>query len=149
MPNFITMPQVGIIIDTLYRNYSKPRFEQKNVNLLAKDCGVSVQILLKVRKIMVVMQLLIVDGERAAQKCYWNTVKSKPNPVMLTEVYRVYTKDAKSRVKVEIKKEKRLPSEQLALLTFKKKGALKVTVEYVNSYKRTIEVFDIAQMEEE
>lgn len=142
------MPQVGIIIDVLHRNYSKPRFEQKNVNLLAKDCGVSTQTFIKIRKILIAMKLLIVEGERAGQKCRWNTAKSNPNPVMLTEVYRVYTKDAKSRVKVEIKKEKRLPSEQLALLTFKKKGALKVTVEYTDGYKRTIEVFDLAQIEE-
>lgn len=141
MPNFITMPQAGIIIDTLYRNYSKPKFEQKNVNLLAKDCGVSVQILLKVRKIMTTMQLLIVDGERAAQKCYWNTAKSKPNPVMLTEVYRVYTKDAKSRVKVEIKKEKRLPSKELALQGLAKTGCAKIMLLYIDGNKEVTEVY--------
>lgn len=130
MSKFITMPQVGIIIDGIYRNYSKPKFEQKNATKLAVDCGVSTAILLKVRNILASMTFVVVDGERAQQKCYWNPTKSKPNPVMLTEVYRAYTKDAKSRVKVE-KKERRLPSKELALQALAKTGCVRITLEYI------------------
>lgn len=115
------MPEMGIIIDGIYRNYSKAKIDQKSVNKLAADCNTSVNVLMKVRNILAARQQLIIEGERATQKCFWNTAKSAPNPVMLTEVYRIYTKDAKSRVKVE-KKEKRLSAFESALQTLEKLG---------------------------
>lgn len=140
MPKFITMPQVGIVVDGIYRNYSKPKFEQKNVTKLAVDCGVSAAILLKVRNILATMTFVVVEGERAQQKCYWNPSKSAPNPVMLTEVYRAYTKDAKSRVKVE-RKERRLPSKELALQALVKTGCVRITLHYLAGNKETIETY--------
>lgn len=142
MARFISMPEMGIIVDSIYRNYSKPKIDQKNVNKLAVDCNVSAAILLKVRNILAAMQLVIIEGERAQQKCRWNTAKSSPNPVMLTEVYRAYTKDAKSRVKVEIKKELRLPSKELALQGLFKTGCVEITLKYVNGKSKTIEIYE-------
>lgn len=121
MAKVISLPEMGIVIDGIYRNYSKHKVDQKNVNKLAADCNVSVNVLIKIRNILAARQQLIIEGERAQQKCYWNTAKSKPNPVMLTEIYREYTKDVKSRVKVK-KKEKCLPSLESALQTLVKLG---------------------------
>ena len=103
MAKIYTMPEIGIIIDGIYRNYSKAKIDQKNVNKLAADCNTSANVLMKVRNILAEMQQIIIEGERAQQKCYWNTSKCAPNPALLTEVYRTYTKDVKSRVKVEKK----------------------------------------------
>lgn len=147
MSKFITMPQVGIIVDGIYRNYSKFKFEQKNITKLAIDCGVSAAVLLKVRNILTTMQLVIVEGERAQQKCYWNPSKSAPNPVMLTEVYRVYTKDAKSRVKVE-KKERRLPSFESALLAIRKAGWDEISLRKTVGYRRITEDINLSKMKE-
>ena len=146
MAKIYTMPEIGIIIDGIYRNYSKAKIDQKNVNKLAADCNTSANVLMKVRNILAEMQQIIIEGERAQQKCYWNTSKCAPNPALLTEVYRTYTKDVKSRVKVE--KKKAAPSSiESALLIFRKKGALEVTVKYACGYKKTIEVYDVTQME--
>lgn len=147
MARFISMPEMGIIIDGIYRNYSKVKIDQKNVNKLAADCNTSVNVLIKVRNILAARQLLIIEGERATQKCYWNTAKCKPNPVMLTEVYRVYTKDAKSRVKVE-KKERRLPSFESALLAIRKAGWNEITLRKTEGYCRTTKDINLSAMEE-
>lgn len=148
MSRFISMPEMGIIIDGIYRNYSKAKIDQKNVNKLAADCNTSVNVLIKVRNILAARQLLIIEGERATQKCYWNTAKCKPNPVMLTEVYRIYTKDAKSRVKVEIKKERRLPSFESALLAIRKAGWDEISLRKTVSYRRITEDIILSKMEE-
>lgn len=148
MARFISLPEMGIIIDGIYRNYSKAKIDQKNVNKLAADCNTSVTVLLKVRNILIARQQLIVEGERATQKCFWNTAKSAPNPVMLTEVYRVYTKDAKSRVKVEIKKERRLPSFESALLAIRKAGWDEISLRKTEGYCRTTKDINLSAMEE-
>lgn len=147
MSRFISMPEMGIIIDGIYRNYSKAKIDQKNVNKLAADCNTSVNVLIKVRNILAARQLLIIEGERATQKCYWNTAKCKPNPVMLTEVYRVYTKDAKSRVKVE-KKERRLPSLESALQTLVKLGWTGVIYkESTTGFMKTHQEINLSEVE--
>lgn len=146
MSKVISLPEMGIILDSIYHNYSKHKIDQENTTRLAAKCNTSINVLLKVRSILAERQLLIIEGERAKQTCYWNTAKSAPNPVMLTDIYRIYTKGVKSRVKVE--KKKAAPSSiESALLIFRKKGALEVTVKYACGYKKTIEVYDVTQME--
>lgn len=141
MPKLISFPEVGIIVDGLYRNYSKEKLDQKPIKKLASDCGVSDNTLLKVRSILIAMKLLIVVGERAQQRCYWNTEKCSPNPVMLTEIYRVYTKDVKSRVKVIRKKEPRFPSKELALQSLAKRGYTEIILKTVDGNKTIVETY--------
>lgn len=121
----ILMQHVGVIIDTLYKNYSKEKFEQLSLQQLAAKLSASVATITKVRNILAKRQVLIVEGERRSQKCYWNPCKCKPNDTLLLDVYKEYTKDAKSRVKVN-KKSKRLSSIEQALLILKKEGWTKV-----------------------
>lgn len=121
----ILMQHVGVIIDALYKNYSKEKFEQLSLQQLAAKLSMSVATVTKVRNILAKRQVLIVEGERRSQKCYWNTMRCKPNEQLLLDVYKEYTKDAKSRVKVN-KKSKRLSSIEQALLILKKEGWTKV-----------------------
>mgnify|MGYP006896007664 FL=1 len=147
MAKIYTMPEIGIIIDGIYRNYSKAKIDQKNVNKLAADCNTSANVLMKVRNILAEMRQIIIEGERAQQKCYWNTSKCAPNPALLTEVYRTYTKDVKSRVKVE-KKVQRLPSFELALLALKKQGWDMVILKKSSGYKKVSEEYNLIEIEE-
>ena len=59
MAKIYTMPEIGIIIDGIYRNYSKAKIDQKNVNKLAADCNTSANVLMKVRNILAEMQQII------------------------------------------------------------------------------------------
>lgn len=121
----ILMQHVGVIIDTLYKNYSKEKFEQLSLQQLAAKLSMSVAIITKVRNILANRCIIVIEGERRSQKCYWNPCKCKPNDTLLLDVYKEYTKDAKSRVKVN-KKSKRLSSIEQALLILKKEGWMKV-----------------------
>ena len=143
MAKIYTMPEIGIIIDGIYHNYSKAKIDQKNVNKLASDCNTSANVLMKVRNILAEMQQIIIEGERAQQKCYWNTSKC----ALLTEVYRTYTKDVKSRVKVE-KKVQRLPSFELALLALKKQGWDMVILKKSSGYKKVSEEYNLIEIGE-
>lgn len=147
MAKIYTMPEIGIIIDGIYRNYSKAKIDQKNVNKLAADCNTSANVLMKVRNILAEMQQIIIEGERAQQKCYWNPSKCIPNPALLTEVYRAYTRDVKSRVKVE-KKVQRLPSFELALRALKKQGWDMVILKKSSGYKKVSEEYNLIEIGE-
>jgi hypothetical protein len=137
------MQHVGVIIDVFYKNYSKEKFEQLSLKQLAAKLEMSVVTITKVRDILAKRQVLIVEGERRNQKCYWNTARCKPNEHLLLDVYKEYTKDAKSRVKVE-KKSKRLSSIEQAMLVFKKEGWDKVTLSKTVGYVYTEQTTDLS-----
>lgn len=128
----ILVQHVGVIIDMLYKNYSKEKFEQLSLQQLAAKLSMSVATITKVRNILAKRQVIIVEGERRNQKCYWNTARCKPNEQLLLDVYKEYTKDAKSRVKVN-QKSKRLSSVEQALLILKKEGWMKVKLGKVHA----------------
>lgn len=139
----ILMQHVGVIIDVFYKNYSKEKFEQLSLKQLAAKLEMSVVTITKVRDILAKRQVLIVEGERRNQKCYWNPARCKPNEHLLLDVYKEYTKDAKSRVKVN-KKSKRLSSVEQALLVFKKEGWDKVTLSKTIGYVYTEQTTDLS-----
>lgn len=139
----ILMQHVGVIIDVFYKNYSKEKFEQLSLKQLAAKLEMSVVTITKVRDILAKRQVLIVEGERRNQKCYWNTARCKPNEHLLLDVYKEYTKDAKSRVKVE-KKSKRLSSIEQTLLILKKEGWDKVTLSKTVGYVYTEQTTDLS-----
>lgn len=141
------MPQVGIILDAIYQNSGKPKFEQMSLEELSKKCGVSRNTLSKIRKILQEKKLLIVEGDRRSQTAYWHPDKCTPNPMMLTEIYKSLVKDAKSRVKVNKVTAKRLPTMESALLLFKKEGYASIKLTKVVGYKTIEETIDLALME--
>lgn len=118
----VSIPQMNIIIDALYRNSLKSKLDQKSIKELTPILGVSRKVVDKVKFILKEMCLLIIEGERNHQFMYWNSQKSAPNPLMVTEVYRIYTKDAKSKIKVKIQKAKRRPNLDDAVIALVKLG---------------------------
>ena len=143
----ILMQHVGVIIDTLYKNYSKEKFEQLSLKQLAVRLSTSVATITKVRNILASRHVIVIEGERRSQKCYWNPCKCKPNDTLLLDVYKEYTKDAKSRVKVE-KKSKRLSSIEQALLILKKEGWTKVKLGKVHAgtiIEHTIDLLKVGE----
>lgn len=143
----ILMQHVGVIIDTLYKNYSKEKFEQLSLKQLAVKLSVSAATITKVRNVLANRHVIVIEGERRSQKCYWNPCKCKPNDALLLDVYKEYTKDAKSRVKVN-KKSKRLSSIEQALLVFKKEGWDMVSLSKTVGYIHTEQTFDLSKVGE-
>lgn len=148
MGKIINIPQMGIILDGIYRNYSKPALDQKNIRDLSKECGVNKNMLIAVRNILAARKCLIIEGIKRSQRCYWNPSRSTPNPAMLTDVYREYTKNMKSGVKVEKRESrKRLPSEEAALQALAQRGCVRVILKFVRGNKTTIETYDFSTTE--
>lgn len=143
----ILMQHVGVIIDTLYKNYSKEKFEQLSLKQLAARLSTSVATITKIRNILANRHVIIIEGERRSQKCYWNPCKCKPNDTLLLDVYKEYIKDAKGRVKVN-KKSKRLSSIEQALLILKKEGWTKVKLGKVHAgtiIEHTIDLLKVGE----
>lgn len=94
------------------------------------------------------MHLIIKEGQTAGQKIYWNPEKSTPNPTMLQEIYRIYAKDRKSKVRVSKKPGK--ISLEAALRTLVKMGFAGVIEKSVKDGYRTMkEVIDLSKVEVE
>ena len=137
----VAIQNIGIIIDAIYHNYSKSKMDQKSIANLAKDCDVTVAVLTKVRNILIDMKLLVVEGERRSQVCWWNANKCKPNEVLLREVYKKYVSHIKSRVKVENKKRSTLEGALETLIKLGYEGVIKkVHVEGFRTFTETIDL---------
>lgn len=138
----------GVIVDALYKNYERKKFEQKSMQDIAKMRGCSVVTLNNVKKILVDMNLLIVEGERRAQQCIWHPDKCIPNPSMVTKVYQAYTKDAKCRIRVSAVKKVASPSLESSLKTLVKLGYTGVISKVKRDGCKTItECIDLSKIE--
>lgn len=146
MSKFLTIQSCGLVLDVLYRNSEKPKLSQKSLQELAKSAGVSVTPVMKIKQLLVQRQLLVTYGSGRGQHTSWNPQMSKPNPDMLASIYKEYTKDAKSKVKVVAKKEGRISLER-ALRTLVMLGFTGVISKSVNSY--TKECIDLSKIEVE
>mgnify|MGYP000098128005 FL=1 len=135
----MTIQQVGLCVDAIYTNYSKSKISQKNTNQLAAGCSVSVASLTKIKKILADMAILLIEGERAAQTCMWNPCKCGANDVLVREVYRIYTSDAKARVKVENKKRSSLE----VLIKAGWEGIRKTKIDGIRTITETIDLSKI------
>lgn len=141
----LLLQSCGLVLDALYRNSEKCKLSQKSVAEIAKDCGVSTLPVHKIRNILIHRQLLVTYGFGRGQYTSWNPQMSKPNPEMLASIYKEYTKDAKSRVKV-IKKEGRISLER-ALRALVMLGYTGVISKSINSF--TVESIDLSKIEVE
>lgn len=141
----MTIQQMSLCIDAIYTNYSKSKISQKNTNQLAADCGVSASVLIKIKKLLADMKLLIIEGERVAQVCTWNPCKCKPNETLIREVYKAYTSDAKTRVKVENKKRSSLEGALEVLVKAGWEGIIRKTK--VDGIRTITETIDLSKIE--
>ena len=140
----LLLQSCGLVLDALYRNSEKCKLSQKSVTEIAKDCGVSTLPVHKIRNILIHRQLLVTYGFGRGQYTSWNPQMAKPNPEMLASIYKEYTKDAKSRIKVVAKKEGRVSLER-ALRALVSLGYTGVISKSVNSY--TKECIDLSKIE--
>lgn len=140
----ISLQHCGIMLDVLYCNASKVKFEQKSIRQMALDAGVSVMTLSKVRDILIEQKILIKEGERRQQKVYWHPNKSAPNPAMLQNIYKEFIKDAKHRVRVSCEKSQGRISLDKALQALVKLGYTGVITRSINSY--TNESIDLSKI---
>lgn len=144
----ITKTQVETVINLLHANCMKADGDKQTLREMAVSANISYNKLRKVREILIVMHLLCTNGNRRGQTSFWNPNKSAPTSAMALEVYYIYTNDSRSKVKVVFKKEKRLPSIQLAFLAFKNAGWDELTLKKTDGYKTVVEMINLSKIEE-
>ena len=86
-----------MVLDALYHNAQKDRKDQKSMDKLAKDCGVSINTLFAFRDILISLKILIKEGTSRAQRIYWHPDKAGLNEAMLRNVYNIYVGDKRKR----------------------------------------------------
>lgn len=95
----ISIQSVSLVLDAMYRNYSKKKIDQKTFDQLCKDCELCFRTMTKIKDILINRKLLIVEGSKRSQVISWHPDKSAPNPDMLTSVYKEYTQKSRAEVK--------------------------------------------------
>lgn len=95
----ISIQSVALVLDAMYRNYSKKKIDQKTFSRLCKDCELSFKTMSKIKDILVNRKLLIVEGAKRSQVISWHPGKSAPTPEMLSSVYKEYTQKSRAEVK--------------------------------------------------
>ena len=97
MSRCISYQMCDMMLNALYRNAQKDRKDQKSVDKLAKDCGVSINTLFAFRDILVNLKILIKEGTSRAQIVSWHPGKCGPNEAMLRHVYKLYVNNKRKR----------------------------------------------------
>lgn len=142
----ITLNDVTNVVNSLYYNCTHPG-DVKPVQTIADKCKTSSVVVIKVKKILVSMGILFLNGEKRSQKCYWHASKAKPNAAMILEVYRVYTKDFKSKTHIQVTTNKRVPSLETCIKTLVSNGFTgiieKTTYKGAHSTKHIIDLSKI------
>lgn len=120
MSKFIIKEHFGVVIDELHRNALKEKYEQQSMRQLAAHCEISAITLMKIRDMLVSHKLLVIEGERKAQRVSWNTNRCAPNHTLINTLYMEYIKNGKSMVKTH--QQKGVISLERALQTLVKHG---------------------------
>ena len=155
MSRVITYQICGMVLDALYHNAQKDRKDQKSMDKLAKDCGVSINTLFAFRDILINLKILIKEGTSRAQRIYWHPDKVGLNEAMLRNVYNIYVGDKRKR---EIKKSKNKKavvkqvavtnntemSIETAILYLVEQGFTGILSRQLNAY--TIETLDLSKI---
>lgn len=97
MSRIITYQMCGMVLDALYHNAQKDPKDQKSMDKLAKDCGVSINTLFAFRDILVNLKILIKEGTSRAQRIYWHPDKVGLNEAMSRNVYNIYVGNKRKR----------------------------------------------------
>ena len=147
MSRIITYQMCGMVLDALYHNAQKDPKDQKSMDKLAKDCGVSINTLFAFRDILVNLKILIKEGTSRAQRIYWHPDKAGLNEAMLRNVYSIYVGDKRKReikkVKVVVKQESKM-SVETAILFLVENGFKGILERHPNAY--TTETIDLSKI---
>lgn len=147
MSKVITFQVCGMVLDALYHNARKDRKDQKSMDQLAKDCGVSINTLFAFRDILINLKILIKEGTSRAQRIYWHPDKAGLNEAMLRNVYNIYVGDKRKR---EVKKAKVVVKQELkmsidtAILFLIENGFTGILQRHLNAY--TTETIDLSKI---
>lgn len=95
MATRMSIQQVGLIVDLLYHNSLKVRYEQKSLRELARSCETTLASITTVRNTLIEKHILIKEGVLRNQYVYWHPGKSKPNPAMLRDLYKDLIREEK------------------------------------------------------
>ena len=147
MSRVITYQMCGMVLDALYHNAQKDRKDQKSMDKLAKDCGVSINTLFAFRDILINLKILIKEGTSRAQRIYWHPDKCGLNEAMLRNVYNIYIGDKRKKevrkVKVVVKQESKM-SVDTAILFLVENGFKGILERHPNAY--TTETIDLSKI---
>lgn len=138
-----------MVLDALYHNALKDRKDQKSMDRLAKDCGVSINTLFAFRDILINLKILIKEGTSRAQRIYWHPDKAGLNEQMSRNVYNIYVGDKRKR---EIKPKKTVVkpvvqhemSIETAILVLVEQGYTGIITRQPNIY--TTETIDLGKI---
>lgn len=151
MGKVITFQHCGMMLDALYHNACKDKLRQKSINVLSKECNVSVISMTKLRDVLISMKLLIKEGNNRGQRIYWHPDKSLPNPAMQRCIYQEYIRDAKKQDRVSEHKSRgrvSLESALRALVQLGYTGVIRRTVKMSNGIK-TVEEINLSEIQVE
>lgn len=151
MSKVITFQVCGMVLDALYYNAQKDRKDQKSMDKLAKDCGVSINTLFAFRDILINLNILIKEGTSRAQRIYWHPDKCGLNEAMLRNVYNIYVGDKRKRkikpkkavVKPVVQHENKM-SVETAILFLVENGFTGILERHPNVY--TTETIDLSKI---
>lgn len=147
MSKIITFQVCGMVLDALYHNARKDRKDQKSMDKLAKECGVSINTLFAFRDILISLNILIKEGTSRAQRIYWHPDKCGLNEAMLRNVYNIYIGNKRKRevkkVKVVVKQESKM-SIDTAILFLVENGFKGILERHPNAY--TTETIDLSKI---
>lgn len=151
MSKVITFQVCGVVLDALYHNAQKDRKDQKSMDQLAKDCGVSINTLFAFRDILINLNILIKEGTSRAQRIYWHPDKCGLNEAMLRNVYNIYVGDKRKRkikpkkavVKPVVQHENKM-SIETAILFLVENGFTGILERHPNAY--TTETIDLSKI---
>lgn len=143
----LSLEQVSKMISWFYENSCKPKEKQEAMDRILTMTSCSRNQILRVRNVLRTMNLLITHGTRKYQTTEWNKCKATPNPSMLKEVYRIYTMEPQSKVKVAKRKTSPFESALMTLVNLGYTGVL--TKSTVNGYATTIETVDLSKIKVE
>lgn len=149
MSKIITFQHCGMMVDSLYHNACKDKLRQKSINMLSKECNVSVTSMTKLRDILISMKLIIKEGNNRGQRIYWHPDKSSPNPAMQRCIYQEYIRDTKKQDRIGENKSRgrvSLESALRALVQLGYTGVIRRTVKISNGIK-TVEEINLSEVQ--
>lgn len=149
MAKVITFQVCGMVLDALYHNAQKDHKDQKSMDQLAKDCGVSINTLFAFRDILINLKILIKEGTSRAQRIYWHPDKVGLNEAMSRNVYNIYVGNKRKReikpkqavVKPVVKHEMSI---ETAILFLVENGFTGTLERHLNAY--TTETIDLSKI---
>lgn len=90
-----TLQSVSIALDVIYTNACKSSDQQLPKHRLQKESGIGIPTFNKLWQELINRQLLFITGSTRGQRVSWNTQKCGMNPVLVKNIYSIFSKEEK------------------------------------------------------